>query len=140
VIIPDLDKILEGMQPGEVSEPVAVEGKIPQADRRAPPKLVEAWALVYLEDRKPPEEATLESSREEIARRVFSRKMASGQVNQYFEGLKAKARLEILDPNYSALEEEFKKLAQEMPEFQPPAPPEVLPEMPEAGGESPAGE
>ncbi|NIM05442.1 MAG: hypothetical protein GTO55_04910 [Armatimonadetes bacterium] len=113
---------LFSMKEGEVTEPLLTKYPIMRGPEKGKDKIV-VWRLVYMDSISPEKKATLEDSRKNVMRRVFNRKSARGEVAEYIRSLKAKARLEIIDPKYALLGEEFKRLAQEMPEFKPPTPP-----------------
>jgi hypothetical protein len=73
------------------------------------------WAVASLVSHEPAFVATLENSRDDIRQRLYLEKNYSGEVAQYVNGLKARARIEILDPTYSSLSADYKKLAEVMP-------------------------
>lgn len=135
----NLISALKSLQPGQVSQPILETVKIPGPTRKSPFREQPAWRLIYVGSFKPAVKATFANSKEEARRRVFFQKRATGELTQYLNSLKAKARIEIIDPDYQALAAEYQQLARQMPEFKPPAPgaPQMTPEGPSAP--APAG-
>jgi parvulin-like peptidyl-prolyl isomerase len=126
---PKFEEVLFSMKQGEVTQPLLLKLPVVRGREQGTDKLT-VWRLIYLEAVIPAKKATLEDSLDEARMQVFSRKMARGQVTEYLSSLKAKARLDILDPRYSALAEEYQRLATEMPGPQIP--------QPQAPGQAPA--
>jgi hypothetical protein len=127
--VADLEKLgnplktaLLSLQPGGVSEPFPYDATTsPQAQAKGIKK-IKVWTLVLLKSHDPAESTTLEKSTEFIRQQLFAMKSYSGEVARYINTLKARARVEILDPKYKSLADDYKKLSEAMPKPQLPAP------------------
>ena len=108
---PEVEKVLFSLKPGEISQPVARETMIPGPTRKSAPTKVTLWSLFQVVTHTPAQKMTYDKAKLEVRRRVFSREAAMGNVASYVNGLKAKTRLEVIDPDYMAIGEEFKELA-----------------------------
>jgi len=131
---PNFGEILFSMKPGETSQPLMLRLPVMRSRGETSKEKFTIWRLLHVASITPAEKATFEKSKWEVMRVVFSRKVATGEVRQYLMSLKARARLDIIDPNYAPLGEEYKKLAKEIPEFKPPKPPAPgeMPPQPQA--------
>jgi|GEM_PF-6050056 len=109
-----LKDALLGLQPGGFAEPKATEVDLP-IDAQGNMRKFKVWAVVSLVSKDPAFVATLENTRDDIRQRLYLEKNYSGEVARYVNELKSRARIEILDPTYASLSEDYKKLAEIMP-------------------------
>ncbi len=131
---PKMEALLFSLKPGQISDPLFLSVQLP-ANAVSGGGKVTLWRLVQVVSHRAPQKATLENSREEVIAGVYRAKDQSGEVQQYVSKLKAEARLEIIDPRYRPLGEEYKALAKEMPAAKPPLPdqmPKGAPAVPPA--------
>jgi len=116
---------LLSLKPGEVSNPITITNQ-PQAapgQPAAPPQ--EMWILLKVESHDAGK--TFADSEDEVASILFQQKSSAREVFKYINGLKAKAKVTILDPKYMSLQEEYRRLASE-PSMKLPATPPGMPQ------------
>jgi hypothetical protein len=115
-----LKAALLSLQPGAISKPLVYEATTSPDAQAKGIKKIKVWTLVLLESHDPAEATTLEKSRELIREQLFGMKSYTGEVARYLNSLKSRARIEILDPKYQSLTDDYKKLAEAAPKPQLP--------------------
>jgi hypothetical protein len=99
--------------------------------------MVTMWVVAKVITHKPSQKATLENSRDKIRKEILKQKASQAggnEVQQYLTSLRAKARLEIIDPNYSTLQEQYTEASKAMPQYVPQKPGEAPSTAPMTGG------
>ena len=155
---PELEKVLFSLKAGEISQPIAVALPAPAETEAQPDKQAEEsqeqlpqwWRLVKVEKYVPPHEITYEDNEDVIEDWMLSEPQVQPQLQEFWNGLRVRADIEILGPRYRALAE-FYRLGREARERRltaPTTPITVGPEgleglsAPPQGGEAaqPSGE
>lgn len=137
---PALEEIAFALKPGEVSKPQPIpvpESVAAQAKERGqvPP---ERWRIVKLEKIAPARALTLEANAENIENMMLGDPRYQYQVQDFMDGLRAGAEIEVLATRYRALGEayqrsrEARQLRQKAEQGPPPPAPAAAEEEPEA--------
>jgi hypothetical protein len=116
-----LKEALLALQPGEISQPKEIEIIVPVNSQQGSARKIKVWALASLVSHEPEVIATLDNSREKIRQQLYQQKSYSGQVANYANSLKSRARIEIINPAYASLADDYKELAKTMPKPNLPA-------------------
>lgn len=116
------------MSPGQVSQPFEASipvGVDPQTNKL---QMQNVWLVMKVTKRTPAKKASLKDNLEQVESIVFQKKQ--DKVQQYLISLRAKARLEVVDPKYTSLKDQYNEAAKAVPTFTPPTPEEMQKTMP----------
>jgi len=117
---PELEKVLFSLKPGEVSQPLAVSVSLPSTDTgQAPP---EPWRIVRVDKHIMPQEMTLEANEDVVEDWMLNDPTYQLQLQQFFENLRSKAKVEVVDPRYRAVGEAYRQRQQSRSEQSPQMP------------------
>ena len=108
---PALEEIAFALTPGEVSKPQPIsipESVAAQAEERGE-AAPERWRIVKLEKIVPARELTLEANAENIENMMLGDPRYQLQVQDFLDGLRAGAEIEVLAPRYRALGEAYQR-------------------------------
>ncbi len=108
---PALEEIAFALTPGEVSKPQPIP--IPEPVAAQAEEIGEAaperWRIVKLEKIVPARELTLEANAENIENMMLGDPRYQFQVQDFLDGLRAGAEIEVLAPRYRALGEAYQR-------------------------------
>jgi hypothetical protein len=108
---PALEEIAFALTPGEISKPQPIP--IPESVAAQAEEIGEAaperWRIVKLEKIVPPRELTLEANAENIENMMLGDPRYQLQVQDFLDGLRAGAEIEVLAPRYRALGEAYER-------------------------------
>ena len=108
---PALEEIAFALKPGEISKPQRIpvpESVAAQAKERGE-EVPERWRIVKLEKIAPARELTLEANAENIENMMLGDPRYQYQVQDFLDGLRAGAEVEVLAPRYRALGEAYER-------------------------------
>jgi len=128
----DLEKALFALKPGEISQPLPFK---PQANQAQAPA-AEQWQLVTVVKYVPPHALAMKDNARQIEQMMMmANPQLSAQANQFLNDLIAKAKVEIVNPRYKSLENEYARRREEAAQ---PAPPLGGGQMQPPSGAAPA--
>jgi hypothetical protein len=105
---PELEKVLFSLKPGEISEPLpltppaAASGE-EQEEGEAP----ELWRIVKVEKHLPAHELTLAGNADVVEEWMLNEPQLQMQLQEFFDGLRAQADVEVLSPRYRAVRDAY---------------------------------
>jgi len=106
---PELEKVLFSLKPGEISQPMQVKVRPSQAGAVSPEQLLERWRILMVEKRFRPRPLSLAADEDVIEDLMLKDQSIQFQLQQFFENLRRKARIEIISPKYKPLAEEYRQ-------------------------------
>jgi parvulin-like peptidyl-prolyl isomerase len=109
---PKLEQVLFGLKPGEISEAVSVPTPALPAGQKAPatlPQQPTLYRVVMVEKHLTPGPLTLENNEDVIEEWMMKDPRYQGQLGEFFNNLRAKASIEIVDPRFRSLDEAYRQ-------------------------------
>jgi len=139
-----LEKALFSLKPGDLSQALPYTRPTPPAPKgqTAPPQ-PEQWQIVMVDKHITPHPVTLEGNQDVIEDWMLNDPRYQYQLQQFFENLRAKAKVEVVSPRYKSVEQEYQKrseMRQKMQQQQAPgmgmpqAPGGAMPQLPAPSG------
>jgi parvulin-like peptidyl-prolyl isomerase len=108
----ELEKTLFALKPGEISEPLAFRAPGPPTSEteQEAAKGPEMWRIVRVEEHIPaPQEITLANNETVVEEWMLSDPQFQPALIQFFESLRARANVEIVDTRYRAVGEAYRE-------------------------------
>jgi parvulin-like peptidyl-prolyl isomerase len=136
---PEMEKVLFALKPGQVSEPVPMKMARPSAaGGQKQAEAPEQWRLLMVDKHISPHKITLAANQDIIEDWMLNDPRFQFQLQQFFESLRAKAKVEVLAPRYRTVGEayqrrrEARERAPTMPMMVPQGPGAAPPRVPAA--------
>jgi parvulin-like peptidyl-prolyl isomerase len=131
-----LEKALFSLKAGELSQPLPYIRPTPPAPKgqTAPPQ-PEQWQIVMVDKHITPHPIALEENQDVIEDWMLNDPRYQYQVQQFFENLRSKAKIEVVSPRYKSVQEEYQKRNEMRQKMQQQAPAMGMPQAP--GGAAP---
>lgn len=127
----DLEKVLFALKAGEISQPVLLKAAPPPAAKgQALPPQPEQWCIVMVDKHISPHQITLAGNEDVIEEWMLSDPRFEAQLQQFFENLRARAKVDVLVPRYRAVGEAYQQRRQLRDQMQTQPPPVMVPEAP----------
>ena len=105
---PKLEEVLFSLKPGEISQPLPLTpppaGSGEEQEEGEAPEL---WRIVKVEKYNPAHEVTFEGNADVIEEWMLKDPQFQMQLQEFFEGLRAQADVEVLSPRYRAVREAY---------------------------------
>ena len=140
----DVEKALFALKPGELSQSIATKVTLsPTQTGQAPQQAPEQWRIVLVDKHIMPHPITLAANQDIIEDWMLNDPQYQFQLQQFFENLKSKAKVEVMAPRYQSVADEYaqrnqarQQMQQQMPSAMPPAgaPGAPAPQMPAPQG------
>jgi foldase protein PrsA len=137
---PEMEQVLFSLKPGQVSEPVPMKMSVPpSAAGQQQSEGPEQWRILMVDKHFSPHKITLADNEDIIEDWMLNDPRFQFQLQQFFENLRAKAKVEILAPRYRSLGEAYQRRREAREQM--PAMPRMTPQGPAAPGQQrpPAG-
>jgi parvulin-like peptidyl-prolyl isomerase len=134
----ELEKALFTLKPGELSQPMAFARPMPPMPKgQTPPKQPDQWQLLMVDERITPHPIALQDNQDVIEDWMLNDPTYQFQLQQFFENLRSKAKIEVLAPRYKPVEDEYRKRAEAKAKMQQQSPGMAMPQGQAPGGPMP---
>jgi hypothetical protein len=131
-----LEKMLFSLKPGELSQALPYTRPTPpQPKGQTAPPQPEQWQVVMVDKRIMPHAITLDENQDVIEDWMLNDARYQYQLQQFFENLRSKAKVEVVSPRYKSVEQEYQKRSEMREKMQQQAPAMGMPQAP--GGAAP---
>ena len=128
---PETEKALFSLKPGELSQPLSYKRATPPAPKgQGPAPEPEQWQIVMVDKHITPQAITLEDNEDVIEDWMLNDPRYQYQLQQFFENLRAKAKIEVLSPRYKPIEAEYRKRNEMREQMRQQAPTTGMPQAP----------
>ncbi|MFB3883214.1 MAG: SurA N-terminal domain-containing protein [Armatimonadota bacterium] len=107
----ELEKVLFALKPGEVSEPIPVAPPAPPKGQKPPaaPTQPQFYRVAMVDKHITPGALTLANNEDIVEETMLKDPRYQAQLSEFFNNLRARASIKVIDPRYRALEEAYKQ-------------------------------